>query len=205
MFKLLLEALSVQNLGNVIVKVLIVALCFPILSLAEDMNEDSDGDGLPDREESQVHHTDSQLSDTDTDGLSDGLEVNQYWTLPLVADTDGDGFLDGVEVRLNSDPNDGGSKPDPENPLFNDLDGDGISNSEEKEFGSDPQRVDTDFDNLTDYEEIRKYFTNPVLVDTDGDGVWDGDEVQEGTDPGDATSVMVPHSQTGPREAKSNE
>lgn len=150
--------------------------------------QDSDGDGLTDLEEARIYKTDSQFADTDTDGLADGLEVNEYWTLPLVADTDGDGYLDGIEVRLGSDPAEAGSQPDPQEPRYNDLDGDGLSNRDERELGSDPQRVDSDFDGVSDFEEVRRYMTSPTLVDSDGDGAWDGEEVAAGTDPADPDS-----------------
>jgi hypothetical protein len=42
---------------------------------------------------------------------------------------------------------------------------------------------DTDADDLTDWEEVKRYHTDPHLADTDCDGVGDGDEVQNGTDP----------------------
>jgi len=147
--------------------------------------EDSDGDGLTDIEEARIHKTDSQLVDTDTDGLADGLEVNEYWTLPLVVDTDGDTFIDGVEVRLGTDPTDGESFPDSSTTGFDDLDGDGIPNREERDIGSDPQRVDSDFDGVGDFAEIRKYLTSPTLIDSDGDGAWDGEEIASGSDPAD--------------------
>lgn len=145
---------------------------------------DSDGDGLTDLEEARIYKTDSQLADTDTDGLADGLEVDEYWTLPLIVDTDGDTFLDGIEVRLDTDPTDNESFPVKTTAGFEDLDGDGISNREERKLGSDAQRVDSDFDGLGDFAEIRQYFTSPTLVDSDGDGAWDGEEVAAGTDPG---------------------
>lgn len=144
---------------------------------------DSDGDGLSDVDEARLYKTDSQFADTDTDGLDDGLEVNEYWTLPLVADTDGDGYIDGIEVRFGTDPTDPHSYPTEKLSGFSDLDGDGISNAEEKSVGSDPQRVDSDFDGLSDYLEIRTYLTSPTMVDSDGDGVWDGKEVSLGRDP----------------------
>lgn len=147
---------------------------------------DSDGDGLSDLEEARHYKTDSQLADTDTDGLADGLEVNEYWTLPLVEDTDGDKFLDGVEVRLGTDPTESHSMPTKMTPGYEDLDGDGIPNEEERTLGTDPQRVDTDFDGLSDFQEIRQYLTSPILVDSDGDGAWDGEEVRAGTDPANA-------------------
>jgi hypothetical protein len=150
--------------------------------------EDSDHDGLSDVEEAREYHTDSQLLDTDTDGLSDGDEVHKYWTLPLVVDSDGDGYLDGVEVRLGTDPTNAASHPQKGKPGYDDLDGDGVSNAEERSLGTDPQRVDSDFDGLTDFDETRRYFTDPMLVDSDGDSVWDGEEVKAGSDPTEATS-----------------
>jgi len=51
------------------------------------------------------------VPDTDGDGLSDGDEVNVHGTEPLVTDTDGDGFSDGDEVSAGSDPKDTASTP----------------------------------------------------------------------------------------------
>lgn len=45
------------------------------------------------------------------------------------------------------------------------------------------QRVDTDRDGLTDYEEMNFYSTSPYLPDTDSDSASDYDEVKGGTDP----------------------
>lgn len=44
-------------------------------------------------------------TDTDGDGLSDREETQVYHSNPLSADSDGDGFLDGEEVRSNFNPN----------------------------------------------------------------------------------------------------
>lgn len=67
-------------------------------------NPDSDGDGLADVDEVNVHATDTNLTDTDSDGLGDGQEVLTYHTNPLAADTDGDGANDGDEVAAGTDP-----------------------------------------------------------------------------------------------------
>ena len=169
-----------------------LVLASPVAISAEGRDViDSDGDGLTDLEEARIHKTDSQLADTDTDGLSDGLEVNEYWTLPLIVDTDGDTFLDGIEVRLNTDPTDNEDFPVGTTAGYEDLDGDGISNREERELGSDEQRVDSDFDGLGDFAEIRQHFTSPILVDSDGDGAWDGEEVAAGTAPGNPEDVPI--------------
>lgn len=147
------------------------------------VDPDTDNDGLSDMEETTIYRTDMHLRDTDTDGLMDGLEVEEYFTDPRISDTDGDGFLDGVEALHDSDPTDAESIPDAP-----DLDGDGLSNQLEQQYGTDPQRIDTDFDGVSDKDEIEKYFTDPKLVDTDGDSFWDGEEIQAGTDPGDPAS-----------------
>ncbi len=43
--------------------------------------------------------------DTDGDGLYDRDEMERYFTSPYLDDTDSDGILDGEEVRLNKNPN----------------------------------------------------------------------------------------------------
>jgi hypothetical protein len=69
------------------------------------VDPDTDGDGLTDSEEVNVHGTDPLDPDSDNDGLKDGQEVNTHLTDPLNPDTDGDGFNDGEEVLAGSDPN----------------------------------------------------------------------------------------------------
>lgn len=64
---------------------------------------DSDGDGVPDVDEIQVHGTDPQRVDSDGDGLADGTELGvpafdqdpSTTTDPRNPDSDGDGRLDG--------------------------------------------------------------------------------------------------------------
>lgn len=72
---------------------------------------DSDGDGLSDGDEVDLHHTDPLDPDSDGDGLSDGAEVGRFFTDPLNADTDGDGFDDGAETEAGSNPKQGGDIP----------------------------------------------------------------------------------------------
>lgn len=68
------------------------------------LSGDTDGDGLSDGEELDLHLTDPYNPDTDGDGLTDGDEVLRYGTDPLNPDTDGDGMNDGDEIRYGSDP-----------------------------------------------------------------------------------------------------
>lgn len=68
-----------------------------------DAQEDFDRDNLTNLREYQLG-TDLRKRDTDEDGLPDGQEVDQLHTNPLLADTDGDGVPDGVEVQTGTNP-----------------------------------------------------------------------------------------------------
>ncbi len=59
-----------------------------------------------------------------------------------------------------------------------DSDGDGLSDEQEKAIGTDPNNPDSDFDLLTDGEEVLVYGTSPLNRDTDKDALVDGDEVK---------------------------
>lgn len=124
---------------------------------------DSDGDGLSDWEEINVHGTDPFNPDTDGDGLSDGDEVKVFRTDPLNPDTDYDGLSDGAEVLVYKT-----------NPLNPDTDGGGVSDGHEVlEDGTNPLdpaddiqlfRLNIEFD--YDKADIRpQYFEDlePVL------------------------------------------
>lgn len=74
---------------------------------AESALEDSDGDGLPDRGESQI----TLSRDVCEGGNFQKWDMECVTTDPNLKDTDGDGFWDGVEVQAETDPNDGGSYP----------------------------------------------------------------------------------------------
>ncbi len=67
------------------------------------VNQDSDGDGISDTDESLRTGTDPNNPDSDADGLSDGVEII-YRMNPLDADMDNDGIKDGQEVAQGSDP-----------------------------------------------------------------------------------------------------
>lgn len=64
---------------------------------------DSDLDGLTNEEET-VLGTDPLKNDSDSDGLYDREEIKVYRTDPLKADSDGDGFQDGQEVAGGYNP-----------------------------------------------------------------------------------------------------
>ena len=121
---------------------------------------DTDCDGLEDVYEI-YYGSDVNLEDSDEDGLGDYYEVYASSTYPGLADSDDNKIMDGDE----------------------DYDGDGLSTLEECNKGTDPLNPDTDYDNLSDGEEVNVYDTAPVVADWDGDGLVDGDEIALGTDP----------------------
>ena len=100
--------------------------------------------------------TDINREDTDGDGINDYEEIYIIDTDPLKVDTDDDNIYDSEE----------------------DYDGDKLTNIEEKNLGTMMNEKDTDYDGLTDYEEIKVYNTNPLEVDTDNDGLSDYEEVE---------------------------
>jgi hypothetical protein len=65
---------------------------------------DSDGDGLTDREETELYGTDPFNPDTDGDGLPDGVEILMYGSNPFVEDTSGDFYTDAEKAAIAKDP-----------------------------------------------------------------------------------------------------
>jgi putative transposase len=74
--------------------------------------------------------------------------------------------------------------------LTNDADGDGLANTTEVTAGTDPYEPDTEFDGLSDADELLTHQTSPLLSDTDGDGQEDRAELNAGTDPLNHVSVF---------------
>lgn len=122
--------------------------------------QDTDEDKLSDSLEI-TFGTDPENPDTDEDGLTDYDELNWLDYNPLVPDTDNNGINDGDE----------------------DPDDDGLTNIEEGNYNTSMIIDDSDYDGLSDYDEIMIYHTDPLNPDTDGDGVKDGLEVMLGSDP----------------------
>ena len=125
----------------------------------------------------------NDTQDSDNDGLVDSLE-KQYGSNPYSIDTDDDGVDDFNELNwLNSDPTSNDSNKDGKDDGMEDSDSDGLTNAQECSAGTNPAYADSDYDFLSDYDEIYTYKTNPTDPDTDDDGVVDGTEVSNGSDP----------------------
>lgn len=119
----------------------------------EDLNIDSDGDGLSLIDEFK-YHTSPINPDTDGDGYNDGKEVK-------------DGYSPIGEGRMDYDKDNLPDKWEEENGL----------STQEKNYDHDP-----DGDGLANYLEFA-YQTNPLESDTDGDGYDDYQEIKNGYDP----------------------
>jgi hypothetical protein len=174
-------------------------------------NADSDGDGLSDGAEVNVHKTNPLVSDSDSDGLPDSWEV-QYSLDPRSAtgddgasgDPDKDGYTNQQEYLANTNPrvaeSDGdgdglptawetanGLNPADGQDAAQDTDNDGLTNAQEFGRGTNPRNADSDGDGLSDGAEVNVYKTNPLVSDSDGDGLPDNWEVQYSLDPRSAT------------------
>lgn len=129
---------------------------------------DSDGDGIPDRDENGGGCGAQFSIDADGDTLTD-VEEAALGTDPCNTDSDGDTAEDGCEVSHGMDPT------DPSDFL-------------------DKKNMDSDHDGLNDYEErsiCGGIGTESGDWDTDNDGISDGCEVDNGTDPLDSSDPIA--------------
>ena len=122
---------------------------------------------------------------------ANGVVFYKFTITDRLNDLDGDGIFNSVEDQYDClDKNVADADKDP--------DRDGLSNIAELNLGTDPCKPDSDFDGLTDGEEVKRIVsgqpapTNPLDDDTDGDGLSDGFETgtrivngmtDSGTDP----------------------
>ncbi|MHA1125219.1 MAG: right-handed parallel beta-helix repeat-containing protein [Candidatus Heimdallarchaeota archaeon] len=103
-----------------------------------------------------------------------------YYDWHISPDNNSDGFVD-APLNYTGTANNQDLYPLVGSSLL-DGDGDGLTDFEEAVQGTDPQNPDSDFDNITDIDEINIYLTNPLSNDTDIDGLDDFEEVNAGLD-----------------------
>jgi hypothetical protein len=140
-----------------------------ISAIIEEM--DTDGDGLTDNSELNIHFTDPNEDDTllddDNDGLNNYEEIITYGTSHTNSDSDGDSLTDSEEINTYET-----------NPNNSDSDGDSLIDGEEiNTYLTNPNNVDTDNDSLMDRDEVFAHQTNPNNADSDGDSLMDGEEI----------------------------
>lgn len=70
-----------------------------------------------------------------------------------------------------------------------DSDFDGLADDVELALGTNPVRWDTDYDGISDYDEVMIYGTDPLDPDSDGDTMADGWELSKGLNPGSASDA----------------
>lgn len=102
-------------------------------------------------------------------------------TIDLLRDSDADGLTDNDEIRgwsvVVKEINGTLSRRQvTSSPLLADTDGDGMLDALEAALRTDPRDLDTDDDQLTDYQEYYEIFSDHLNQDTDADGVDDGTE-----------------------------
>lgn len=111
--------------------------------------------------------------DSDDDGLGDTFEEDNNLN-PDDPDTDGDGYADGLELVAGSDATSATSRPQraavPSGFVRSgapvDVDRDGLSSDSEAQLGMDPARADTDDDGYSDGIEylMGSSATNPLSI-----------------------------------------
>ena len=118
-------------------------------------------------------------------------------TNPDSADTDKDTISDYDEiVYLKTSPTNKYTRELAVTDAEDDFDEDKLTNAEEIAAGTDPYLSDSDSDDISDYDEIKKYKTDPNDDDHDDDYISDGDEIKLGLKPdSDKSNGEVPDNQ----------
>ncbi|MBB5353875.1 hypothetical protein HNR46_004139, partial [Haloferula luteola] len=151
------------------------------------LDQDQDGDGMPDDWEQFYGLLPNNSSDAQDDPDEDGISNLAEFILGsaptsvgnrLAIDIDGDGLPDAWERKYL-----GGLLENGEG----DHDGDGLTNREEWVIQSNPASSDSDGDGLSDKQEW-EYGTDLLNVDSDSDGIPDLYEIG-GSDPLDGDDV----------------
>ena len=172
---------------------------------------DTDGDGIPDDDETDIYGTDPNNADTDGDGINDGDEL-AYWgdnwdadydsdglINLLDPDSDSDGFSDGEEINKGYDPSDPNSRPEYVKIWLEAEEGDLYTPMEiatDKEASSGEYIwVPNGWGSFSSPSEDAGYadydsdgLINLLDPDSDSDGFSDGEEINKGYDPSDPNS-----------------
>jgi Bacterial TSP3 repeat len=174
---------------------------------------DSDGDGVPDDQETATHaiavtyangtvehrfvSSDPHHEDTDGDGLSDASELG-FGTDPRSVDTDRDGLLDGHNVTLDANSDQAKAwralgileVPPGTGRFVGEMDAAGACTLSPTHASSDQPEPDklSDGEELAGWNVTVRGFTfhvasDPCIPDTDRDGLADDQEKAMGTDP----------------------
>ena len=119
------------------------------------LDDDSDGDGIPDKDEAGDANVvtppidsdadgrpDFQDTDSDNDGITDRDEAATYKTSPTKPDTDGDGYTDAEEIAAGTDPLDAAKNPGSIGGFSFDLPYKGLSRSQDLTFKPSVRRAD---------------------------------------------------------------
>lgn len=134
-------------------------------TLAIGLNEDTNGNGVPDVEEIDSTGFIPTPSPTITDMPTPTTTIEPtVTTIPTVTDNPTDTPEPTPTGIVNPE---------------QDWDGDELTNYEESIIGTDPYNSDSDYDGVTDGNEIWMFYL-PTCEDTDGNGVLDGDEDYDG-------------------------
>ena len=129
-------------------------------TLALELNEDTNNNGVPDVSE---------------------IDYNGFITTPTPTVTDTPTVTEEPTPTTTDAPTDT-PEPTPTEFVFTpdqDLDGDGLYTSEEEMYGTDPNNPDTDGDGVSDGKEVQMMYF-PTVADSDYNGVLDGDEDYDG-------------------------
>jgi hypothetical protein len=153
---------------------------------------DPDRDGLVNLREYR-HGTDPRREDSDRDGVDDRDEVVAFGSDPRDADGDGDGKRDGDEDK-DHDGTKNEDEDDPKEPCAaddDDGDHDGVANEDENEQGTSPAKSDSDGDGTKDGDEDADEdgIENEDEDDT-GEDACEGDRDKDGVDEEDENDVI---------------
>ena len=164
----------------------------PLDPADDDVNRDTDGDGVSDVRETELG-LEPNDSDSDDDGVMDGADG--------LTDTDGDGLIDALDPDSDNDGIKDGTElgvTQANAPAGTNTDSPNFVPDEDPTTTTNPKNADTDGDGLTDGAEDKNHDgrlgsgeTDPNDTDTDDGGLSDGDEVKSNSNPLDDTDDFL--------------